>query len=281
MEPVEAYWPTRDGLLIHAKAWAPEHGARALVCHLHGLGEHSGRYGHVGEAFSAAGFTLLSADLRGHGRSAGARGHTPSLEAYLSDIDLLIALGRRRFPDLPVFLYGHSLGAILTLNYVLRRKPALAGVIATSPALHSNLEAQPVKVMAARVLGTILPALTLDAGLDATKISHDPAVVRAYLADPLVHDKVSLGWGKMMLGINRFALQHAAEFPLPLLLMAGKDDVIAYPSSSIEFAAALGDRCKLVLWDGMLHELHNEPRQAEVFRTMVDWLDHQLGAGTS
>jgi alpha-beta hydrolase superfamily lysophospholipase len=247
----------------------------------HGLGEHIGRYGHVAAAFNAAGLVLFAADLRGHGRSGGARGHAPSLEAYLKDLDALIEQARERFPGLPIFLYGHSLGAILLLNYVLRRKPDVAGVIATSPALHSNLEAQPVKVLLARVLGTLLPSFTMEAGLDATKISHDPAVVQAYRADPLVHDHVTLGWGKMMLGINRWALEHAAEFSLPLLLMAGKEDVIAYPSSSIEFAAGLGDRCRLVLWDGMLHELHNEPRQAEVLKTMTDWLDGQLRASPS
>jgi alpha-beta hydrolase superfamily lysophospholipase len=150
------------------------------------------------------------------------------------------------------------------------------GVIATDPALHSSLEKQPVKILLANVLGAITPATTLASGLDPQALSRDPAVVQAYLQDPLVHDKATLGFGRLMIAVNKWTLENAANFPLPLLLMHGKLDTIGYPSSSTEFAAALKDRCTLVLWDGAYHELHNEPEKIEVFKTMMMWMDARL-----
>jgi alpha-beta hydrolase superfamily lysophospholipase len=100
--------------------------------------------------------------------------------------------------------------------------------------------------------------------------------VQAYLNDPLVHDKVTLGFGKVMLGVTKWTLENAKDFPLPLLLLHGKSDSIAYPSGTTEFASALKDRATLVLWDGAYHELHNEPEKAEVFKTMLMWMDARL-----
>jgi acylglycerol lipase len=276
MKTFELRWQTRDGLDIFARGWEPEQAPKAVVCLVHGLGEHSGRYAHVAEALGKAGYALFGFDLRGHGRSGGLRGHAPSLEAYLQDIDQSIEQARARYPASPMFLYGHSLGGILALNYVLRRKPEFNGVIVTAPAMHSGLEEQPAKVLLAKILGVLLPNAAVSTGLDPYTISHDPNVVQAYIHDPLVHYKATLGWGRMMLAVNRWTLEHAVEFQLPLLLMQGKEDVIAFPSSSLEFAAPLKDRCTLVLWEGMFHEIHNEPGKNEVFNTMIEWMDTHL-----
>lgn len=276
MKTFESTWTDQQGLKFYSRGWEPDGPARAAVALVHGLGEHIGRYAHVGEAFSEAGYALLGFDLRGHGRSQGLRGHAPSLEAYMQDIDLLLEQVHARYPGLPAFLYGHSLGAILALTYGLRRKPVLKGVIATDPALHSALESQRAKIMLVKVLGSIMPTGLLSSGLDTSMLSRDPQVERAYVHDPLVHDRVSMGWGKMMLETNRWVLEHAAEFPLPLLIMHGADDHLAFPSGSEEFATALGDKATLVLWKGLYHEIHNEPERAQVFQTMIRWMDERL-----
>ena len=277
MNSFESSWKSKDGLDLFGRAWEPgERKPKAVICHVHGLGEHSGRYVHVAQAFTKAGYAMLSLDLRGHGRSGGARGHIPSFDAFMDDIDLLIEQARLRYPGLPVFLYGHSLGGILVLNYGLRRKPDLKGVLATGPGLHTALELQPVKIALAKVLGSLIPTVAMSSGLDAKMISHDPSVVKAYVNDPLVHDRVTLGFGKHMLGATRYALDHAAEFPLPLLLIHGKEDRIAFPSSSTEFASPLKDKCTLMLWDGLYHEVHNEPEKAEVLNVMTIWMDARL-----
>lgn len=277
MSHFETKWPAKDGVDIFAQGWEPDaRTPKAVVCLVHGLGEHTGRYAHVADAFNKEGYVLFGADLRGHGRSGGPRGHFPSIEAVMQDIDLLFEQARIRYPSLPLLLYGHSLGGILVLYYSLVRKPAIHGVIATSSGLRTALENQPAKIMAAKVLGALMPGVSLPSGLDANAISRDPKVVETYKNDPLVHDKISLGFGRLMMGVTQWTLEHAGEFPLPLLLLHGKADMIAFPAGSIEFAAPLKDKCTLVLWDGGYHELHNEPEQAEVFKTMTIWMDARL-----
>ncbi len=273
----EMNWKSRDGLDMFAQVWEPVVvQPKAVACLVHGLGEHSSRYAHVAEAFGKDGFILLSYDLRGHGRSGGARGHISSIEDFMQDIDVMLEQARSRYPGLPLFLYGHSLGGIQVLHYGLLRKPNVKGVIATSSGLRTALENQPAKIMAAKVLGALVPKATLPSGLDSTGISRNQAVVEAYQNDPLVHDKISLGFGKIMLGVTRWTLEHAGEFPLPLLLLHGKADRIAFSTGSMEFAEPLKEKCTLVLWEGGYHELHNEAEQAEVFRTMTLWMDARL-----
>jgi len=277
MKHTETNWKANDGLDIFAQSWEPAIvQPKAVICLVHGLGEHTSRYVHVAEAFTKDGFIIFGADLHGHGRSGGPRGHISSIEDFMQDIDVLLAQARTRYPGLPIILYGHSLGGILVLHYSLLRKPNIKGVIATSSGLHTALEKQYTKVMLAKILGALIPNTTLASGLDPKSISRDEKVVQAYMNDPLVHDKVSLGFGKIMIGVTTWTLAHAAEFPLPLLLMHGKADLIAFPSSSTEFAAALREKCTLVLWDDAYHELHNEPEKEEVFKTMNLWMNARL-----
>jgi alpha-beta hydrolase superfamily lysophospholipase len=277
MKHYEMTWKAHDDLDIFAQAWEPTMPQpKAVVCLVHGLGEHTSRYAHVAEAFGRQGFVLFGADLRGHGRSGGARGHISSIEDFMKDIDVSLEQARLRYPGLPLILYGHSLGGIQVLCYGLTRKPNIKGVIATSSGLHTALEKQHLKIMMAKVLGALMPNTSLPSGLDSTSISRDEKVVQAYNNDPLVHDKISLGFGRVMIGVTSWVLAHACEFSLPLLLMHGKADKIAFPSSSIEFAAPLKEKCTLVLWDDAYHELHNEAEKEEVFKTMTLWMDARL-----
>ncbi|MBI5953323.1 MAG: lysophospholipase [Chloroflexi bacterium] len=277
MKHHEMTWKAYDDLEIFAQAWEPTvPQPRAVVCLVHGLGEHTSRYAHVAEALGREGFILFGADLRGHGRSGGARGHISSIEDFMKDIDISLEQARLRYPGLPIILYGHSLGGIQVLYYGLTRKPNLKGVIATSPGLHTALEKQRLKVFMAKVLGSLMPTTSLASGLEPKDISHDEAVVKAYIDDPLVHDKITFGFGKIMTGVTAWVLAHAREFQLPLLLMHGKADRVAFPSSSTEVAAALKDRCTLVLWDEAYHEVHNEAEKDEFFKTMTLWMDARL-----
>jgi acylglycerol lipase len=277
MKHYEMKWNTKDGLDIFAQAWEPTVvQPKAVICHVHGLGEHSSRYAHVAEPLGRDGFVFFTSDLIGHGRSGGIRGHINNIEDFMQGIDQLFEQARSLYPDMPLFLYGHSLGGILVLHYSLLRSPNIKGVIATSAGLRTALEKQPLKMFAARTLGALMPNSLLPSGLDVQGISRDPAVIEAYKSDPLIHDKVSLGFGRIMLGVTHWTLEHAGEFPLPLLLMHGKGDMIAFPSSSVDFAAPLKNKCTLMLWDGGYHELHNEPEKEEVIKTMSLWMDARL-----
>ncbi len=276
MQHFEFNWQTDDELQLYAQDWQPETEPKGVVCLVHGLGEHSGRYGHLAAFLNQAGYALLAFDLRGHGKSEGRRGYTPGYEALMDDIAHLLEEATERYPDRPRFLYGHSLGGNLVINYALRRRPNLAGVIATGPLLRTAFEPPAWKLSLARIMRSLWPTLSLSNELDRQALSRDPEVVRAYNDDPLVHDQLTPRLTVDMLQAGLWALEHAAEFPLPLLLMHGGADRITSAQASREFAAQAGERCTLKIWDGFYHEIHNEPEQGEVFGYLLEWLNGGL-----
>ncbi len=272
MKISEWTWKSFDGLDMYGRGWMPEGQAKAAVALVHGHGEHVGRYEHVAAALTAKGYALLGFDLRGHGRSGGPRGHTPSYEALMDDIMAFFAQVEARCPGLPRFLYGHSLGGNLVLNYALRRKPDLRGVIATGPWLELAFQPPASQVTLGRLMNGIAPGFTQHSKLNTAGLSHDQAVVTAYENDPLVHDKISARLFVAIYESGLWALEHAAEFPLPLLLMHGASDPITSAEASRKFAEKAGDKVTLKVWDGLFHEIHNEPEKAEIFKMMLDWL---------
>lgn len=273
-------WTTADGLVLQAIAWRPQLPPRAVIALLHGLGSHVERLAPVAEALSAAGYVVAGFDQRGFGRSQGRRGHIPSLQAWFADIAGFLAELGRRHPALPLFLYGHSMGAVLALAFTAARRPSLAGVIATSPALRSRLAQQRLKLLLVQGVGRLLPMMPLDSGLDLSQLSRDPGVAASVEADPLCHRTVSAGWGRAMLQAIALAEAEASRFPVPLLLLHGTRDAIADPSGSVAFAAAApAERVSLRLWEGWGHELHTDPERQAVFRQMVRWLKERLNPG--
>jgi alpha-beta hydrolase superfamily lysophospholipase len=272
-EHFEERWTAADGLTLFAQGWLPHGEPRAVACLVHGLGEHSGRFGHVAAHLCRAGYALMALDLRGHGRSGGPRGHSPGYDAILNDIGLLLAEAARRFPGRPLVLYGHSLGGALVLNYALRRKPEIAGVIASSPGLRPAVQPARWKVALGRAMRGAWPSLSLANGLEIEAISRDPEVVAAYRADPLVHDRVSVRLGTDILETGEWALAHAAEFPRPLLLTHGDADRITSTAASRAFAAEAGARCALRIWECCYHEVHNEPEKEAFLAHLTAWLD--------
>ncbi len=280
MKSFEDKWEDQAGTAFYIQGWEPGNSEpKALVALIHGLGEHAGRYLHVGEALTEAGYALAGFDLRGHGRSGGPRGHAASLDAYMQDILQFFHLLKERYPAIPHFLYGHSLGGLLALAYAVQHGAGLRGVIVTGAALRSPLQKQKAKIVMVRLLGSLLPTMTVPSGLDPTTISRDLEIVEAYKNDPLVHDSTSLGFGKAALRAIELSFARAAGFPVPLLMIHGKEDRIAYPSGSEEFAKRVeeaGGDVTLKLWDDLYHEVHNEPEKAQVFKFMIEWLDSRL-----
>jgi acylglycerol lipase len=260
-----------DGASLFARAWAPDVAPKAAVCVVHGIGEHSGRYGGLRDALLPHGYAVSTFDLRGHGRSDGRRGHL-RIDDAMGDIELVLDDTRRRFGSIPCFLYGHSLGGLLVLHYALQRRPTLAGVVATGPPFHTALLEHPAKALTARVLGRLLPSVTLPSGLDDTLISRDPAVVAAYRADPLVHCRTSLGLARDTMAAAERDLADAGQFSLPLLIMHGGADQLTYPSGSSMFAERVPGDCTVKVYDGLYHEIHNEPERQQVFADLISWL---------
>jgi len=270
---------TGDGLRLSGQVWQPDGEARAAVALVHGLGEHSGRYTHVAEALTEKGYALLGFDLRGHGNSEGQRGHAPSWDTLLDDIDALRKEAAIRFAGRPLFLYGHSFGGNLVLSYVLQRRPAVAGAVVTAPILRSAFRPPAWKIKLGEALYNLWPTFALGNEVDPTGLSHDGRVVSAYVNDPLVHSRISARMGLDMLRTGEWVIAHAQDLSIPLLLMHGAADRLCSFEASREFANhASTTLCTFKPWDNLYHELHNEPEQNEVLQTMIGWLDAHLPA---
>jgi acylglycerol lipase len=269
---------TTDGVPLWTRLWAPQGPPRATGVLVHGLGEHSGRYAHVGETFARAGYALHAFDLRGHGRSSGRRGDT-RLGPALDDVERLLAETESRYPAAPRFVYGHSLGALIVLTLLARRRPRVAAAVASAPPLRSALREQKAKVALARVLGRVLPRLRVASGIDATALSRDPAVVEAYRADPLVHGLASMGFGADALAATD-ALAELRVVGVPLLLLHGTADRIAFVEGSRTLAGRLAGDVTYRELAGVFHECHNEPEKDALIGGIVAWLDRQLPPAT-
>lgn len=264
------YLTASDGVRLFWQAWEPENAVRATVCLVHGLGEHSGRYLHVAQAFTNVGICLHAIDLRGHGLSEGPRGHTPNNAQWLDDISLLLS---RAHKGLPRFLYGHSLGGILIVSFGLSRPENLRGVISTGPVFRISAEVPPLKAMLGRLMASIWPTFSQPNGLIPADLSQDPTVVQAYINDPMVHDRISSRCYVDMVAAGEEALERAADFRVPILLMHAEIDRLTDRAATEEFYATAGSSDKtLRIWQGMFHEIHNEPEKERVLEEMIKWI---------
>jgi acylglycerol lipase len=271
MQHYEYTWHTADGLHLFGQSWAPDVPASTVLCLVHGLGEHSGCYAAMAQALTAAGIAVLAVDLRGHGYSGGTRGHAAAYDCLLNDLGCLLAAAETLFPGLPCCLYGHSMGGALVLHYVLRRQPSLRGVVAVGPALRTILPTPAWKLAAATVLYHTWPSFQFDNGIRRGMCTHR----REEAPDPLRHTLVSARLGLDILRTGAWTLAHAAEFPLPLLIMDGADDRVTDLQADREFAAR-APHATLKIWPGYFHELHNEIDPAPVFAYLIDWLRERV-----
>jgi len=271
----EYNWTTFDGVSIYARAWKPQGTARAVISLVHGLGDHSGRYPWLVEALTGAGYAVSSFDRRGEGKSGGPRTDIPSYEAILRDIDQHMENTKKRFPGMPLVMYGHSFGGAQTLCYVWRRKPAIAAVVASSPGLASGVPQPALKIMAGRVLARLAPRVHIPLGSPLSSISHDTAWLEATKADPLFTQGLSTRLAVEQLNTNQWILAQTEFPPLPLLIMQGTADQHVDPEVNIEFARRLKGDVTLKVWEGLGHELHNEVQKSrdEVIAFARGWID--------
>lgn len=261
----------KNGLNLKGMIHSPGDNIKAVVILVHGLGEHIQRYEHWAGLFRKEGIGFAGVDLPGHGRSDGRRGNVKSYVILGEMLDILIKTTLRTFPGIPVYIYGHSLGGGIVLDYLIRRNPKLKGAIVTSPWLRLSFEPPKIKVAMAGVMKYILPGLIQSSGLNVSHISHDLDVVKKYKNDPLVHGKISVSLFDGAMSAAKYSLANASELKVPTLLMHGSDDQICSPAGSREFASK-SSKVELKIWDGGYHELHNEPFKEEVFKYIVDWM---------
>ncbi|MFZ5944937.1 MAG: alpha/beta hydrolase [Bacillota bacterium] len=272
----ELNWTTDDGLKIFSQFWQPQGETKGVINLVHGLGEHSGRYETYAKKLADAGYVFFAFDLRGSGKSGGKRGHVPAYKFFLNDIHQFLQESHKRFPYKPQFLYGHSLGGNLALNYCMRRNYELQGLIVTSPWLKLALKPSLFKILLGQGVDLVWPSFSQHNGISAHALSHDPQIVESYANDPLVHNRIST---RLFFEAHRAAnwtLEHSQDLRIPLLLMHGTEDGITSYEGSKEFAAGVKGECTLKLWEGQYHELHNEYVKEEVFQEILGWLEIHL-----
>ncbi len=271
----EFIWLTRDSLVMYAQGWRPDSAPRAVVCVFHGLGEHSGRYGWMGEFLSDSGFVVLVGDIRGHGRSQGQRGHFPDYNLCMDDMTLFIKEIKKEFKAMPIFLYGQSLGGNFVINYVLRNSLKFTGSIASAPLLRTGFKPPAWKIFLGKMMYYIWPTLSLSNGVDPNNLCRDPSVVQSRLEDTLCHTRVT----SRFIGIfdaGEWALQNAYRLDTPLLIMHGTADRVTSISASRQFAEKAGALCTFKKWRKYYHTLHEEQDREKVFRYCISWMRKQL-----
>ena len=249
--------------------------SRAVVVLAHGLGEHIQRYEHVAKAFDRRDFALMGFDQQGHGKSGGKRGVVAGNDSLLRDLESAIQLAKQLAPGKPVFLYGHSMGALEALYYGLKSQESVQGIIATSPALDPDIMSKTQKTLL-KLLKPILLNLAIDNGLDVEALSRDSQVVQRYRDDPLVHPKASVTLAAFMQDGAQYVMNQAEAWDVPLYLAHGSADRICPVQGSRQFASKLGEKVTYQEWEGLYHETHNEPEQEQVLATMLDWLESRV-----
>ena len=276
MKNREFTWNAADRFKLFARVWESEEAPVGVISLVQGLGEHSGRYDHWAKRYVEKGFAFVGFDLRGHCNSQGNRGAIMKFNDLLDDIDQLIKETEKLFPDIPVFLYGHSLGGNLVLNYTLRRKPFIKGVIATSPWLRLVEEVPSYLMYLAQVLRFFVPFVTMDNKLDPTHISRDKEMVDRYVSDTLVHNRISVELFLGALNAAKWSVLHAREFHLPVFLMHGTGDKIVSHKGTEAFAAKIDELSTYKSWEGAYHELHHEDIADELFNSQFEWIEKVL-----
>lgn len=273
---VEGTFPGSGGLQLYYQCRKPE-AACGTVGIVHGVGEHSGRYGNVVEHLTSHGFAVYGYDLRGHGRSPGRRIHMNRWDEYREDLAAFLQLVQKQESPKPLFVYGHSMGALITVDYLIHRQPKLNGAILSGIPLQPAGVAKAHLVAVARVLSNVWPTFTLSLGLDHSALSRDPQVVKAYGADPLVSGRVTVRWGtESLAAISRVKAQ-ASKVGIPILVIHGEADRLNLPGGSrgLFEAIAFADKT-LRIYPETYHEPHNDLNYATVLSDTTEWLTKHL-----
>ncbi len=268
----DSFKTNKDQGKLFVREWLPEKDPQAIILFVHGLGEHSGRMDHWAERFTEKKIGFIAYDQRGHGKADGKKGAPKHSKKLIEDCKMMVGILRKEFPDIPVILYGHSMGGNVVINYVISETKTVDALIATSPWL--KLTHPPAKALG-KILGLmtkIAPGLTISNGLNPEDISRDKEEVEKYKQDPLVHGKISIGLALSLLEGGANALRNIYKINCPFLLMHGTKDNICSHKASEEYVMNTSERTRLKLWEGAYHELHHEPIRDEVFDYIIQWL---------
>jgi len=262
-----------DGLQLFFQSWEVAEVEQIIIIS-HGLGEHSGRYHNLLKSFSGKNISFYGADHRGHGQSAGIRGHVNSINDYLLDLNIFINLIKNRIGQpIPFILLGHSMGGLIAIKYVLDYPESLSRLILSSPGLIPAIKVPKWKEFLGNKVSKILPSLSLANNIEADCLSHDLVEVQNYKNDPLVHNKVSARWFTEFTKASQECLARAKEIKIPFFIFHGKNDKIVDFKGSKQFYEQVSSLDKeIYLFDNLYHETMNETEKERVFEKVVKFV---------
>ena len=277
MRHEESTTKTPDGLTLYQQSWRGGN-AKAAVVLVHGYAEHSGRYEHVAERFTKAGYAIHTFDLRGHGRSEGEpRVYVRSIDEHTGDVERFVASVREREAGLPLFLLGHSMGGAISARFLADGERGLKGAILSAPAVRrAGILGRPVEALFLFIAG-LVPRWHFPK-LDNVKVSRDPETVRRYDNDPLIYrEGMPLGTAAAIVHSARHVDKNAGKIKLPILIAHGTDDALVNYIASERLHERVGSEDRtLKLYDDLYHEILNEPEREQVMQDMIDWLDERV-----
>ena len=244
---------------------------KANLMLVHGAGEHIGRYDHWAKLFNDQQINVYGVDHYGHGNSPGARGHIAKYDLYLNEIQALKRMLDDRADNLPVLLYGHSLGGNIVLHWIIEHEKSVDYVIVSGPWIKLKLVPPPWKISLMKWLSGMLPTLSQGNELDPNWLSRDKLVVDRYINDPLVHNKITLSAANILFQRAEILDKYSKQINDKILIIHGLDDKITDVSASKAFASRTG--IDYYGAEGLFHELHNEPEQIEIFNYICNWLN--------
>lgn len=262
---------------LHYEVWRPDKDPKAVLLLVHGLAEHIGRYTNVVNYFQPRGYSLYGFDQRGHGKSQGLKGYVERFSYYRDDTKTFFDMVRRENSDKKIFMIGHSMGGLIAVDYATRYQEGLAGLVVSAPLLQVGSSVSPAAIVVAKILSVITPKMGV-AVLDASAISKDKAVVDAYVNDPLVYrGKTTARLGVELINIQQKLPEQFAIITLPILIMYGSEDKLCNPEGSKMLYQMVGSKDKtLHAYDGLYHEIFNEPEREKVLADVDAWLSARI-----
>jgi acylglycerol lipase len=277
MNHLEGYFKGVQGANLYYQGWLPEGRTVAVLLIVHGLAEHSGRYGNVVNHFVPQGYAVYGIDHPGHGHSDGPRAYVERFQDFLDPLKVFLGRIRGWQPEIPIFLVGHSLGGLISAAYLLNRPDEPAGAILSAPSVKMPGSVSTLTLIAGKVFSALFPKMGL-VRLEADRVSRDPAVVRAYRSDPLVFTgRITARLGTELLEAMDRVLAEAQKIRLPLLILQGAADKLVDPQGAQLLFDRVGSVDKAIrVYEGLYHEVFNEPEHDQVLGDVEKWLSEQL-----
>lgn len=278
MEHQEGYLKSNRATKAYYQYWLPKGTPKAIFLIVHGLAEHSGRYMNLVNHFVPQGYAVYGIDHMGHGRSEGKRVYVEQFQDFTKTLKTYFNFIREKQPDTPIFLIGHSMGGLIGAAYLLEHQNELSGAVLSGPAIKIPANISQATILAGKIFSVLLPKLGV-APLVYEGISRDPAVVDAYINDPLVYTgKITARLAAELIKTMRHVTEHAEKIQLPILIAQGSEDSLVDPGGAQLLYDIVGSGDKTIkLYEGFYHEIFNEPEHVQVLNDVQLWVEKQLG----